>query len=125
MEIQVVGQINIELRSSRVRIVGPRQADLAAHVTKTVTGFIDDLTVDRLELKIFRVAARLRDKALDHSMKDLAFIVSLIDVFEEILDRKRRAPCVELEDEAAESRYALDTGIGGLGREFLLSLIHI
>jgi len=121
VQIQVVRQIDVELCISRVRIIGSRESDRTAHIAESITGFIDDRSLDWFELIVLVVAACLRNKALDHTMKDRALIVAFVDVFKKVLDRKWCALSVELDDEAAESRYDLDAGIGGLRRNFLSS----
>jgi hypothetical protein len=104
IQVDVVGQVDVELTRSRMRLVGARKTDRAAQVAQAVARFVDDAGRRRLLLKIRRVAAGLRHEACDDAVEDRAVIETRGDIAEKRFDRERRAAAIELDHEAAGGR---------------------
>ena len=52
VEVRVVGDVHVELRVARVRLLAAGQADRAALVLQAVAGLVDDVLVGGLELQV-------------------------------------------------------------------------
>src|SRR5688572_8284772 len=92
-----------------MRLVAAREADGAAQIAETVTGFVDDIFRDGLRLHVGRITAGLRDEAGDDAMEDDARVEPFLDVLQERVDGTRRAVSIELDDEVARSRDDADS----------------
>src|SRR5688572_27582111 len=101
IQVDVVGEVDVELARPRVRIVAAREADAAAQVAQAIAGFVDDVFGDGLRLHVGRIAAGLRDEPGHDAMEDDARVKAFLDVLQERFDRARRAVPVELDDEVA------------------------
>ena len=112
IEIEIVGQVDIELARAGVRFVGAREADCSAQIAQAVAGFVDDRAGRGLRIEIGRVAAGLRDETGDDTMKHRARIKTRRDVFQERLDGERCARAVEPDHELALVRINAYLGIG-------------
>ncbi len=75
VQVDVVGQVDVELARRGMRLGGARERDRAAQIAQAVAGLVDDVLGDGLLLSCrVVVAARLRDEPGDDAVKDRAGI---------------------------------------------------
>src|SRR5207253_4991729 len=103
VEEAVVGNVDEELRGSRMRLHGTRHGDGVLVVGKTVVGFV----LDAWTLVFLFFHAWLETAALDHEVADDTvengvFVMAGFNVFEEVGNGDRGFLGVQLQDDVAE-----------------------
>src|SRR5688572_6670742 len=108
VQVDVVGEIDVELARAGMRIVGAREADRAAQIAQAVARFVDDVLRDGLRLQVWCIAAGLGDEPCDDAMEDDAGVEAFFDVLLDRVDGARSAVAVELDDEVTRGRDDAD-----------------
>jgi hypothetical protein len=108
VEEAIVGHIDEELGSGRMRVVGARHGDGVAGVLEAVVGFVLDRCVAGFLLHVGGETAALNHEAVDHAMEDGVVVVAGLDIGNEILDSFRGFFGVEFEGDEAEVGMQLD-----------------
>src|SRR5205085_1250315 len=117
VQARVVGDVDEELRSGGVGVVGARHRDRARLVLHAGGALMGDRRARDLLVVVGVVAAALDHEVADDTVEDRAVVVLGLDVRQEVLDRLGRLVGVHLDDEFAQRGRELDAWclVGGEG----------
>ena len=105
IEKAIVGDVDKELRSRRMRVRGAGHGDRAADVFQAVIGFVADRGAAALAAESGSETAALDHEIVDHPVKQGAVVEALFDIVLEVARRNGRL--VEIEFDANGSEVGL------------------
>ena len=107
----IVGNIDEELRSRRMRVAGARHRHCVTIVLQFVVGPVLDRRAGGFLFHAGLEASALNHEAVDHAMEDRVVIVAAFDVGDEIFRRDGRFGGVELDTDDAVIGVQVDHDI--------------